>query len=224
MTLNSDQPGTAGVRVLPGPDLSNPAGGAYEGQHFAYIIQWYLFALLALAAPFAMSRFELREARQRFLGIDTGKEEFGLEPGGELDQRRQLNAGRPAGGVVATRNPGTLLRRYGLTPERWQQAARLADRYGRALSNEGIEPTVQPSSPGRTAKAPVADHGHQGSTSTTSVHRSHDTYHGSYNDYLWELGLADGATPDVSLPQPSQSYPSSPRLERTGRFSRVARR
>lgn len=59
--LESGQPGTDGLRELPGPDLSNPAGGALEPQHFAYVIQWYLFALLALAAPLAMARAESRQ-------------------------------------------------------------------------------------------------------------------------------------------------------------------
>lgn len=59
--LLSRQPGTAGLTAIPAPDLSNPAGGAVEPQHFAYIIQWYLFAVLALAAPVAMSRAERRE-------------------------------------------------------------------------------------------------------------------------------------------------------------------
>ncbi len=54
-TLDAKQPGTAGLGALPDPDLSNPAGGAVEPQHFAYIIQWYLFALLALAAPFVIA-------------------------------------------------------------------------------------------------------------------------------------------------------------------------
>jgi cytochrome oxidase assembly protein ShyY1 len=61
--LLAKQPGTAGLTVMPDPDLSNPAGGAVEPQHFAYIIQWYLFALLALAAPFAMARADSRELR-----------------------------------------------------------------------------------------------------------------------------------------------------------------
>ncbi len=51
-------------------------------------------------------------------------------------------------------------------------------------------------------------------------HRSNDAYHGAYNDYLWQLGLADGATPTVSVPLLMQSYdpppgqppPSAPRL------------
>ncbi len=59
--LLAGQPGVSGLTAIPGPDLSNPAGGAVEPQHFAYILQWYLFALLALAAPFAMARAERRE-------------------------------------------------------------------------------------------------------------------------------------------------------------------
>jgi cytochrome oxidase assembly protein ShyY1 len=59
--LLPNQPGTRGLVEIPPPDLSNPAGGAVEPQHFAYIIQWYLFALLALAAPFAMIRADRRE-------------------------------------------------------------------------------------------------------------------------------------------------------------------
>jgi cytochrome oxidase assembly protein ShyY1 len=59
--LLPNQPGTQSLTAIPPPDLSNPAGGAVEPQHFAYIIQWYLFALLALAAPFAMMRADRRE-------------------------------------------------------------------------------------------------------------------------------------------------------------------
>jgi cytochrome oxidase assembly protein ShyY1 len=59
--LLADQPGTQGLIPSPAPDLSNPAGGAVEPQHFAYIVQWYLFAALALAAPFAMVRAERRD-------------------------------------------------------------------------------------------------------------------------------------------------------------------
>ncbi|MGI8761353.1 MAG: SURF1 family protein [Jatrophihabitantaceae bacterium] len=61
--LLSGQPGGAQLTAIPAPDLSNPAGGAVEPQHLAYIIQWYLFAALALAAPFAMARAETREQR-----------------------------------------------------------------------------------------------------------------------------------------------------------------
>jgi cytochrome oxidase assembly protein ShyY1 len=63
--LLDGQPGAAGLTPIPAPDLSNPAGGAVEPQHIAYIIQWYLFAGLALAAPFVMARAEQRrESRE----------------------------------------------------------------------------------------------------------------------------------------------------------------
>lgn len=61
--LLAGQPGAAGLTALPGPDLSNPAGGAEEPQHAAYVIQWYLFALLALCAPFVMAAAERRRDR-----------------------------------------------------------------------------------------------------------------------------------------------------------------
>jgi cytochrome oxidase assembly protein ShyY1 len=58
--LLPDQPGSAGLTALPDPDLSNPAGGADEPQHAAYVVQWYLFGLLALCAPFVMAAAEHR--------------------------------------------------------------------------------------------------------------------------------------------------------------------
>jgi cytochrome oxidase assembly protein ShyY1 len=54
------QPGTAGLTALPQPDMSNPAGGAEEPQHAAYVVQWYLFGLLALCAPFVLAAAERR--------------------------------------------------------------------------------------------------------------------------------------------------------------------
>jgi len=60
-TLVAGQAGASGLTAIPAPDLSNPAGGAVEPQHLAYIIQWYLFAVLALAAPIAMARSEQRD-------------------------------------------------------------------------------------------------------------------------------------------------------------------
>jgi cytochrome oxidase assembly protein ShyY1 len=68
--LEPHQPGTAGLQAVGTPDLSNPAGGALEPQHFAYVIQWYLFALLALAAPFAMARAEGKQ-RAREFGLEA---------------------------------------------------------------------------------------------------------------------------------------------------------
>ena len=52
------QTGTAGLVAIPPPDLSNPAGGVPELQHLAYVVQWFLFAALALAAPIVMARAE----------------------------------------------------------------------------------------------------------------------------------------------------------------------
>jgi len=68
--LHAGQPGTAGLTAIPAPDLSNPAGGAIEPQHVAYIIQWYLFALLALAAPFVVARAETRSHRDDDREVD----------------------------------------------------------------------------------------------------------------------------------------------------------
>ena len=96
--LAAGQPGSAGLVAMPRPDLSNPAGGAVEPQHLAYIIQWYLFALLALAAPIAMVRAETRERHNR----DTD----------EIDAEEHVAAD---------------------ASEEQLRAAKLADRYGRAV-------------------------------------------------------------------------------------------
>lgn len=60
-TALSGQPGTAGLTQIPNPSLSNPAGGAVEPQHLAYVIQWFLFAALALSAPVVMARNDLKD-------------------------------------------------------------------------------------------------------------------------------------------------------------------
>lgn len=62
LELEAGQPGVAGLTAIPAPDLSNPAGGALEPQHLAYVIQWFVFALLALALPFVLARADLRAA------------------------------------------------------------------------------------------------------------------------------------------------------------------
>ncbi|HEY0168918.1 MAG TPA: SURF1 family protein [Jatrophihabitans sp.] len=78
--LLAGQPGAAGLTTLPGPDLSNPAGGAEEPQHAAYVVQWYLFALLALCAPFVMAAAERRRDRAgQALPVAPGSP--GPEPG-----------------------------------------------------------------------------------------------------------------------------------------------
>jgi len=57
--LISQAPSSA-LQLLPAPDLSNPAGGAYEAQHLAYVGQWFIFAVIVLAAPFLLARIEQR--------------------------------------------------------------------------------------------------------------------------------------------------------------------
>jgi hypothetical protein len=91
---------------VPPPSLGNPAGGALEPQHFAYVIQWYLFALLALAAPIVMAR---SESKQR--------------PTGDFDVNREVAAPAAAEPTAAAPEP---------TPEE-RRAAKLADRYGRPV-------------------------------------------------------------------------------------------
>jgi cytochrome oxidase assembly protein ShyY1 len=214
LTLNPHQPGSSGLTALPAPDLSNPAGGAYEWQHFAYILQWYVFALLALALPFAMARHEVREARKRYLGLDPGAEQFDAEPLPD-DGRPALPAGAGGaadGSALAVRESGdgTLARRDQVTPEQWRRAAALADRYGRSLGPDGPAPAgrvtrlrrgVRSSDPDESfAPAATAAHG---------PYRSEgDAFHGAYNDYLWELALADGNMPEVLL---SPDGPVDPR-------------
>jgi cytochrome oxidase assembly protein ShyY1 len=104
--LEPSQPGGAGLQALPKPDLSNPAGGALEPQHFAYVIQWYLFAVLALAAPLAMARAETRGG-----------------PRGDIDDL--------GGSSEPTTPPGPAQAAAEPTPEE-RRAAKLADRYGHA--------------------------------------------------------------------------------------------
>lgn len=87
--LLANQPGTKGVTVIPNPDLSNPAGGAVEPQHFAYIIQWYLFAGLALAAPFALARAERRDRDKH---ADDDEISSGPQPEPELDEEERRAA------------------------------------------------------------------------------------------------------------------------------------
>jgi cytochrome oxidase assembly protein ShyY1 len=197
-TLIAGSPGTEGVTALPRPDLSNPAGGAYEPQHFAYIIQWYIFALLALAVPFAISRSEVRDAHRRFLGIDPDRREFGLDPVSEAEPRRSLGSGS-AGGELARRDSGTVVPLGEATPEQWRQAEHLADRYGRSLglghhdAPGSASPAGKPRPPGRAPSE--RSYGVPVVNSSDRPHPSLDAYQGAYNDELWELALADGDLP-----------------------------
>lgn len=99
--LEKGQPGTAGLVPLPAPDLSNPAGGALEPQHFAYVIQWYLFAALALAAPFVMARAETRQRRRGAIDFDAASDPDRIEDDPDDADRRAAKLadryGRPVG-------------------------------------------------------------------------------------------------------------------------------
>ena len=192
LSLAASQPGSAGLTPASPPDLSNPAGGAYEAQHFAYIVQWYIFAIIALVAPFAIARNEVREAQRRFLGIDAGEREF--------DAPRLATAVHEPGSQVVLRRGGALVAAGRDTPE-VVRAKRLADRYGRALTI-GDDPVDAPATSAPLRRpTPVGGLTERVPESATAPHRSHDAYQGSYNDYLWQLGLADGAAQhDVAEP------------------------
>lgn len=212
VTLNAGQPGTAGVTALPDPDLSNPAGGAQEWQHLAYVVQWYLFALFALAAPFLIARREVRDARRQFLGFDPDQ--------AELDESADQPAlPAAAGRGVALRDRGTIASRGEPTPGQWQRAAHLADRYGRSLGRgHEADDTPLPSRPAGTGgRRGVGGPYRLPNSATTPQHAHGDGYHSSYNDYLWQLSLADGAAPpgpssgagDASTPEVS-ARPGNP--------------
>lgn len=62
--LVSSTPAQQGLVALPEPDLSNPAGGAFVGQHLAYVVQWFLFAAFALAGPVILLLLD-RRSRHR---------------------------------------------------------------------------------------------------------------------------------------------------------------
>ena len=89
--LSAGQPGTQGLVAIPEPDLSNPAGGAVEPQHLAYVIQWYLFAALALAAPIVMAR-----AERRRVSAELDDEAAPITPADAKAARLADRYGRPA--------------------------------------------------------------------------------------------------------------------------------
>jgi cytochrome oxidase assembly protein ShyY1 len=205
LTLTARQPGTAGLRLVPMPGLGNPAGGAAEWQLLSYVVQWYVFAALALVAPFLFARAEIRAARRRFLGLD---------PDGEDVETRAAALAPAAGGTgadLALRGAGTVARMADVDAGARRRAARLANRYGLTLGPDidADRATVDappdhprrriggvPDLPDRPSAAPA----HTGA----GLSRSPDPYHGSYNDYLWLLALADGEVPDVGLPGPTR--------------------
>ena len=199
LNLDPNQPGSTGLTPLAAPDLSNPAGGAVEPQHFAYIIQWYLFALFALIAPFAMARHEVRDARRQLLGIDPSAEEFDLKWDREHATPLELAEAdtQTSGVALATRDDGTVAQWVEPTSLQWQKAAALADRYGRSLGPDHPGQPSKSGAPARRRRYFVIPAG--------PLNRGADPYTSSYNDYLWQLALADGAVPDIPLDDPDAS-------------------
>jgi cytochrome oxidase assembly protein ShyY1 len=196
LNLLTKQPGAAGLTALPKPDLSNPAGGAYEAQHFAYIIQWYLFALLALITPFRLSRNEVREAQRRFLGVDAGEEELALPPA------KVAAIGKGSGAELVVRADASLVVVDQDSLPEVQRAKRLADRYGRSITDGGAIPTGGRQVPWRRPSEAVGGLAERRVPDSSEVpHRSYDGYHGAYNDYLWKLGL-DETPPATEEPEP----------------------
>jgi cytochrome oxidase assembly protein ShyY1 len=192
LALNARAPGAAGLRIVSRPGLSNPTGGAAEWQLLSYVVQWYAFAALALLAPFLFSRAEVREARRRFLGIEPGTEEFDHAAPTALGAIQDRS-----GAELAVPGARALARRGESAAQRWERAARLADRYGRSLGPDGGPALAQQAgepSAASSERAPVLD-------SSAAPHRSEDDYHGSYNDFLWQLALADGEAPAVDAPE-----------------------
>ncbi len=94
---------------------------------------------------------------------------------------------RPGAGVARANEAAAL---------RVEQARRLADRYGRTLGPD-VVPGERAAAPGGRVE-PTFDVAARSSAKVP--HRSDDEYHGGYNDYLWQLALADGNVPDVVLP------------------------
>jgi hypothetical protein len=196
VTLDKGQPGGQGLVAAPAPNLSNPYGGAYEWQHFAYIVQWYLFALLALLAPFLVARNEVRDARRRWLGIDPADIEIDDLP--ELAPSSGARLELPAASAAelpALRQAAAIERVQRVAPERLEQARRNADRYGRSLGPDdgsSLFPNWRRNRRDLVPTTPVTD-------SSRTPHRSDDAHHAAYNDYLWQLAMADGDIPDVEI-------------------------
>jgi cytochrome oxidase assembly protein ShyY1 len=139
LELEDGQPGGKGLTALPAPDMSNPAGGAVEPQHLAYVIQWFLFGLMALALPFVLVRADLKQTAAR-----TGAEVPSMLPG-PLRRKRSLMYSPPSrtvaeleaapgseGAELARRSAAsTELARVEAAAERARIVAKLSDRYGR---------------------------------------------------------------------------------------------
>lgn len=187
LALAPSAPGIASLTPLPQPDLSNPTGGAGEIQLLSYVVQWYVFALLALLAPFFFARNDVKDAQRRYLGIDPDAGEFDALP---PQNRAALTTGGSPSGVLVHRDTGELV--WAADTPRAQRAKKLADRYGRTLGPDADLPVVEGDTPLVHVDPVRRDN-------SSAPWRASDAVHGSYNDYLWQLALADGEAPDVDL-------------------------
>lgn len=194
LALDDGQPGVGLLTALPKPDLSNPTGGAGEVQLLSYVVQWYVFALLALLAPFFFARGEAKEAQRRYLGIDPDGGEFDAIPAA-VPERAALGAG--SSGALVRRPDGTLARPDGPVAPAVARAEKLADRYGLTLGPDPVTVTADEADLGPLRRGEPTPH-----YLDSAPYRSEDGYHGSYNDHLWQLALADGEAPDIDLDGP----------------------
>jgi cytochrome oxidase assembly protein ShyY1 len=83
--LVTQTPPDGALPVLPPPDLSNPAGGADQWQHLAYVVQWFAFGGLAIGAPVLLAVLERRDRTPRGSDRDSagrGDDPRDLEPVG----------------------------------------------------------------------------------------------------------------------------------------------
>jgi hypothetical protein len=96
-----------------------------------------------------------------------------------------------------------------------RRAVRLSDRYGLSLGpdvdsaematadgalDRPAEPAQPPHVIGGVPDGPDRSPGGPARTSS-GLPLSADAYHGSYNDYLWQLALADGELSDLGSPR-----------------------
>jgi cytochrome oxidase assembly protein ShyY1 len=63
--LVTQTPADGALPTLPPPDLANPAGGADQWQHLAYVVQWFAFGMLAIGAPVLLAVLERRDRTPR---------------------------------------------------------------------------------------------------------------------------------------------------------------
>jgi hypothetical protein len=138
----------------------------------------------------------VRETRRRFLGIDEDNVQFDDELADSAAPAAPavaaLGSARTAGELELRAEHG-LARRDPAAAARLARAQRLADRYGRPLGHDPEHAMTV------AASAPVARE-RVVRNSSEAAYRTTDEYHADYNDYLWQLAMADGNIPQVEVP------------------------